>query len=360
MNSLRAFLVYLLCFAAAASAWHQPLFGQSRLTCNILWDQYQAASGSARTAALQRFRGRCRGDRRGLVNQPPPPPPAGPDSRRTGSPAVATSSRPRQIVLDAAGGGQARTFSDALARVATNGTILIRPGRYEEHVEITRSVTLIGDPAAAMSRPLIVGAVVVRSGRVAIRDVNIQSVAYSSPFYVSGGVVDLRNSRIWFEAELPPAGWSGTDQFAVSITGGRVGITDALLGPGYAGVIAITGGHIEVTNTEIRSNRSEAIFAMGTSRVEVHNSRLRGRRILYVMDRADIGFLWNQVESSDIDFPIILRGTPTVSILSNTFTGRSDLNWLAFEASVTRRLLTGNVDGAGHPLTAPRAGLPAR
>ncbi len=83
------------------------------------------------------------------------------------------------IIVDQQGKGDFMTIGAAIAAAVTDATIMIRPGRYVEHLDIGRSLCLIGDIPAPTQAFVdancveIVGSVTINAPAVTLRDLTI-------------------------------------------------------------------------------------------------------------------------------------------------------------------------------------------
>ena len=86
----------------------------------------------------------------------PPPAMPPPPSTATAVPPTATPSGSRRLVVDASGGGDHKTIAKAVQDARGGDTIVLRPGTYQESLEISSDVRIVGE--GGRSKVIVEGA----------------------------------------------------------------------------------------------------------------------------------------------------------------------------------------------------------
>ena len=169
------------------------------------------------------------------------------------------------IVVSQMGGGDFKSISDALNHAPSNSVIVLKPGNYEEKLEITKNITIIGD------------------GNIA--DITISS-DMAGDFFVKNCRLDLKNVTIrgglrTDGSTLVIENCDVYDYYRYGIEvnyGSHAAITGCLVHDARSddaiGVYIDRNSITTVESSKIFNNSSMGIFASDNSRVEIKKSRI--------------------------------------------------------------------------------------
>jgi len=178
------------------------------------------------------------------------------------------------VTLDASGRGDVTSLSAALDRVATGGTIVVRPGTYWAGMRFERSVTLRGIPDAAGNLPTLrtasqrIPVIHVYGGSVNLDSLILRAEGpQSNALYILGGNVTARGVQF---------AWTGTRnadnqvaEYAAVYAGVNaiVTIERSRIGPGSSQALAVSGrANVSITDSLIsNSGGAYGVFLAGGS-----------------------------------------------------------------------------------------------
>jgi len=200
---------------------------------------------------------------------PPPPPPTSPQRPKKPPPPPPPQEAPlkARVYVDQSGHGDARTVTEALRKVRTNGEIVVRPGVYTEQLEIYASVTIRGEQDSAKRLPVIqapvrkAAVVNVMSGQVRLENLHIRATAdLPLALYVKAGSLTATSvSTEWAPSTNTPLRNLGTVQIE---TDEPVLLERVDLGPGAkATLVLIDARNVTVVGSRIRQPSGEGVIA---------------------------------------------------------------------------------------------------
>ena len=256
-----------------------------------------------------------------------------------GTSETVTATGPREIVVDANGGGDSRDIAAAIATAPPGATIRIRPGAYTSALTLDKDVRLIGTPdnpgqvnvsvsdqsclvssaadASVSGMSLRNGGqqagpcVVVPSGRLRLADVEITSASAAGLSVGAEGEVLGRALRIVDTAQ----------HGLVVRDGGRLILEAAAIeGSGGAGAQIVKASDVQVRDSRVVGGKGVGIVVADGSQVRligntVANNALSGIEVL----RTKGTFIADNVVSGNGEAGLFLNRKSDATVLGNRF-----------------------------------------
>jgi len=258
--------------------------------------------------------------------QRPKPPTAPPraenqrprQGRRVTQPANRLKAR---VILDSSGSGDVTTLSAAIELVEAGGVIEIRPGTYEGGIGIYKSVVLRGIPDSVGTRPLIRSissqpAFTVGGGTISLESLNFQAqVAHANALYVYGGSVKATHIRFQWNGEK--GGSKGDSDATVFVSrAGTAEFKDVSIDSGYSQALAIYGGTVSLTESNVSNAGGTGIFvpagSLTMSHVTIENTV--NPILLQGLSRATLSYILIRDADYKHQYPIYAAENSVVSI----------------------------------------------
>ncbi|MEM7026501.1 MAG: right-handed parallel beta-helix repeat-containing protein, partial [Pseudomonadota bacterium] len=219
----------------------------------------------------------------------------------------------REWLVDQAGGGDATTIGDALARARDDAVITIGPGTYRESLRIDRPATLIAQEGAA---PIIApedGSCVTASSRGgSITGLQLQVAPLADPapgFDLAGSALNLEGNRITGAAGTAIRIRDGADPVVrgnqlegvgiVVASGGRGTITENAITDAAGPSLVVRGGADPNLGNNVISGGGGVVFGEGASGSLIGNQLLTaGTTGIRITTGADPRIVDNAIEGA--------------------------------------------------------------
>lgn len=258
-------------------------------------------------------------------------------------------------LVDAAGGGDATTIADALARAGDHAIVKVGAGTYPESIRIERPVSLIAlEGAVPIVAPKSGPCLLVTSREGTIAGLDLRAAPVENPpdpaaapaacVVLVGGAVSLENNRISGGAP------------AILIRDGADPVVRGNRLEG-AGLVVTAGGRGTITENRIEGVAGPSLIVRGGADPSLSNNQIEGGGVVFAEGAAG-AFVDNRLFASDATALRITTGAHP-RIIDNTIEGAKESGIFVYDGGAGR--FEGNtITGSGlSGVTIAGGGAPA-